>query len=144
MRGSRVLVASRRGCPTAALGHAASLAGRDGEVVLASVLEVPMGQPLGASLGRAVDDACAALDAGEREVAGARAFDTRLLRGRSFSEAVLDAARSERFDAIVLETGSDSPCNDDRAQIAAVMERAPGTVVLVRPARASRSPSTAR
>jgi hypothetical protein len=140
MTGSRVLVASRRGCPRAALEHAASLAGRDGEVVLASVVEVPMGQPLGAALGRAVEDACAALDAGEREAAGAGAFDTRLLRGRSFAEAVLDAARAERFDAIVLQSGWESPCNDDRAQIAAVMERAPATVVLVRPATAPRPP----
>ncbi len=144
MTGPRVLVASRRGCPEAALDHAASLAGREGEVVLASVVEVPMGQPLGASLGRAVDDACATLDAGERRLAGAGSFDTRLLRGRSFAEAVLDAARSEHYDAIVLQSGWESPCNDDRAQIATVMEHAPSTVVLVRPATASRSPSMAR
>ena len=35
MSGARVLVASQRGCPEAALHHAASFAGHDGEVVLA-------------------------------------------------------------------------------------------------------------
>jgi len=142
MSGARVLVASHRGCPEAALHHAASFAGRDGRVVLASVVVVPLGQPLGAALGRAVEDACAALDAGERAAAaaGAGAFDTRLVRGRSFADAVLRLAREEDFDVIVLEDGPASPCNDERAQIAAVMERAPATVVLVRPAgRGSRT-----
>ena len=144
MSGARVLVASQRGCPEAALHHAAALAGRDGEVVLASVVVVPHGQPIGASLGRAVDDACAVLDAGERAAAAARSFDTRLVRGRSFAEGVLGAAAEEPFDVIVLEAGPASPCNDDRAQIAAVVARAPATVVLVRPATASRWQSTAR
>lgn len=144
MSGRRVLVASQRGCPEAALHHAAAFAGSDGEVVLASVVVIPLGQPLGASLGRAVDDACAALDAGERAAAGARSFDTRLVRGRSFAEAVLALADEEDFDVIVLEDGPASPCNDERAQIEAVMERAPATVVLVRPAASSRSASMAR
>ncbi|MGE0027867.1 MAG: hypothetical protein AB7O78_14350 [Thermoleophilia bacterium] len=144
MSGMRVLVASHRGCPEAALHHAAAFAGRDGEVVLASVVVIPLGQPLGAALGRAVDDACAVLDAGERAAADARSFDTRLVRGRSFAEAVLALADEEAFDVIVLEDGPASPCNDERAQIEAVMERAPATVVLVRPATSSRSPSMAR
>lgn len=136
MSGPRVLVASQRGCPQAALNHAAAFAGPDGEVVLASVVVVPLGQPLGATLGRAVDDACAALDAGERAAAGARSFDTRLVRGRSFAEAVLGLAGEEDFDVIVLEEGPASPCNDERAQVEAVIGRAPATVVLVRPATA--------
>ena len=144
MSGRRVLVASQRRLPETALHHAAAFAGRDGEVVLASVVVVPHGQPLGASLGRAVDDACAALDAGERAAAAARSFDTRLVRGRSFADAVLGLAEEEHFDVILLEDGPASPCNDDRAQIGAVIERAPATVVLVRPATSSRSPSMAR
>ena len=144
MSGARVLVASQRGCPEAALHHAAALAGRDGEVVLASVVVGPHGQPSGASLGRAVDDACAVLDAGERAAAAARSFDTRLVRGRSFADAVLGLAEDEHFDVVVLEDGPASPCNDDRAQIEAVIGRAPATVVLVRPATSSRSLSMAR
>ncbi len=105
---------------------------------------VPHGQPLGATLDRAVDDACAALDAGERAAVDARSFDTRLVRGRSFADAVLGLAEEEHFDVILLEDGPASPFNDDRAQIGAVMERAPATVVLVRPATSSRSPSMAR
>jgi hypothetical protein len=132
--GPRVLVASRRGCPEAALEHAAAFAGADGQVVLAAVVVVPLGQPLGAALGRAVEDACAALDAGERAAAGVRSFDTRLVRGRSFADAVLGLAEEEHFDVIVLEDGSASPCNDDRAQVEAVIATAPATVVLVRPA----------
>jgi nucleotide-binding universal stress UspA family protein len=144
MSGPRVLVAAQRGCPETALHHAEALAGRDGQVVLASVVVVPLGQPLGAALSRAVDDACAALDAGERAAAGARSFDTRLVRGRSFAQAVLGLAEEEDFDVIVLEDGPATPCNDDRAQVEAVIERAPATVVLVRPATSSRSPSMAR
>lgn len=144
MSGPRVLVASQRGCPETALRHAAAFAGPDGEVVLASVVVVPLGQPLGASLGRAVEDACAALDAGERAAAGARAFDTRLVRGRAFADAVIGLAGDEGFDVIVLEDGPASPCNDERAQIEAVIARAPAAVVLVRPATSSGSPSTAR
>jgi hypothetical protein len=143
MSGARVLVASQRGCPEAALRHAASFAGPEGEVVLASVVVVPLGQRLGASLGRAVEDACAALDAGERAAAAAHSFDTRLVRGRSFADAVLGLADEEAFDVIVLEDGPASPCNDERAQIEAVIERAPAEVVLVRPAT-SGSPSMTR
>lgn len=87
----RVLVATELSCPAAALEQAAALAGREGEVVLASVLVVPHAQPLEAVLDRAVADACAVLDAGERIGAGAASFDTRLLRGRSFAETVLGA-----------------------------------------------------
>jgi nucleotide-binding universal stress UspA family protein len=144
MKGARVLVASQRGCPEAALHHAASFAGRDGEVVLASVVVVPHGQPLWASLGRAVDDACAALDAGEGAAGAARSFDTRLVRGRSFADAVLELAGDEDFDVIVLEGGPASPGSEDRAQVEAVIGRASATVVLVRPATSSRPPSTAR
>jgi len=129
----RVLVATDHDCPSAALAHAAAWAGSDGEVVLASVVVVPHAQPLEATLDRAVSDACAALDQGERAAAGAGAFDTRLLRARSFSEGVLDAAAAEAYDMIVLEAGRETPGNGAKAQIEAVMERAEPTVVLVRP-----------
>lgn len=129
----RVLVATCHDCPAAALAHAAALAGSEGEVVLASILVVPLAQPLGAALDRAVTDACAALDQGERATAGVGSFDTRLLRARSFSEGVLDALAAEPYDALVLETARGGPRNGARAQIETVLERAEPTVVLVRP-----------
>ena len=46
----RVLVATDRAFPAAALESAVSLAGAEGEVVLASVVVVPHAQPLDASL----------------------------------------------------------------------------------------------
>ena len=134
MTGRRVLVATDHHCPTAALEHAAALAGRDGEVVLASVLVVPHAQPLEASLDRAVADACAVLDEGERVVAGSPVFDTRLLRARSFSEGVLDALGAEPYDILVLEASRGGLRNGMRAQVEALMERAEATVVIVRPA----------
>lgn len=134
MSGARVLVASPRDCPETALKHAASFAGRGGEVVLASVVVVPLGQPLDATLARAIDDACAVLDAGERAAGAAGSFDTRLVRGRAFAEAVLRLAGEEDFDVIVLEDGIVSRRNDGRAQIETIIARAPATVVLVRPA----------
>lgn len=133
MSGCRVLVATGNHCPKAALVHAAALAGDDGEVVLASVLVVPHAQPLEASLDRAVADACAVLDEGERAASGAAVFDTRVLRARSFSEGVLDALSAEPFDVLVLEGGLGGLRNGMRAQVEALMERAGGTVVLVRP-----------
>jgi hypothetical protein len=131
--GRRVLVATDNHCPRAALAHAAALAGSDGEVVLASVLVVPHAQPLEATLDRAVADACAVLDEGERAASGAVVFDTRVLRARSFSEGVLDAMSAERFDVLVLEGSRGGLRNGIRAQVEALMERAEGTVVLVRP-----------
>jgi hypothetical protein len=129
----RVLVATEHDCPCAALAHAAALAGSEGEVVLASVLVVPLAQPLEASLDRAVSDACATLDEGERTTAGVGSFDTRLLRARSFSEGVLDALAAEPYDVLVLEAVRGGPLNGARAQIETVLERAEPTVVLVRP-----------
>ena len=61
------------------------------------------------------------------------AVGTRRLRARSFSEAVLDAVAAERYDAIVIQAGRETPCNGAKAQIDAVLERAAPTVVLVRP-----------
>jgi hypothetical protein len=130
--GRRILVATDHHCPRAALEHAAALAGDDGEVVLASVLVVPLAQPLEATLDRAVADACAVLDEGERATAGAASFDTRMLRARSFAEGVLDALGAEHFDVLVLESTRGGLRNGMRAQVEAVMERADGTVVLVR------------
>lgn len=134
MSGRRVLVATEHHCPRAALAHAAALAGRDGEVVLASVLVVPHAQPLEATLDRAVADACAVLDEGERAASGAAVFDTRVLRARSFSEGVLDAMSAEHYDVLVLEAARGGLRNGMRAQVEALMEKAGGTVVLVRPA----------
>lgn len=129
--GRRLLVATEGRCPSAALDVASAMAGRDGEVVLACVLVVPHAQPIGATLDRAVADACSVLDAGEASVAGP--FDTRLLRARSFSEGVLGALAAEEFDVLVIESGGESHCNGLRAQVEALMERAGATVVLVRP-----------
>ena len=131
----RVLVATDHHCPAIALRHAAALAGREGEVVLASVLVVPHAQPLEAALDLAVADACAVLDAGERTAAGAASFDTRLLRARSFAEAVLSAMEEEYFDVLVLQVGRSGMRNGMRAQVETLMERAAATVVLVRPGR---------
>ena len=117
-------------CPSEALAHAAALAGTDGEVVLASVTIVPHSEPLYGA-GAPVPDGGWGPDA--RAVAGVAAVGTRRLRARSFSEAVLDAVAAERYDAIVIQAGRETPCNGAKAQIEAVLERAAPTVVLVRP-----------
>ena len=137
--GMRVLVATDQHCPVTALRLAAALAGRDGEVVLASVLIVPHAQPLEAVLDLAVADACAVLDAGERAASGARLFDTRLVRARSFAEGVLEALAAEHFDVLVLEAPRGGLRNGVRGQFDTLMERAGETVVLVRPGPADRA-----
>lgn len=133
MSAVRVLVATDQHCPVTALRHAAALAGRDGEVVLASVLIVPHAQPLEASLDLAVAGACGVLDAGERAAAGAAVFDTRLLRARSFAEGVLELLAAERFDVLVVEAPRGGLRNGMRGQFDILMERAEATVMLVRP-----------
>lgn len=140
MSARRVLVATEGRCPRVALEHATAFAGEGGEVVLASVLVVPLAQPLDASLDRAVADACAVLDDAERRVPAGVVFDTRLLRGRSFAEAVLDAMLAERFDVLVLQVGRGGLRDGSRAQVDVLMERVDATVVLVRPREEALSP----
>ena len=117
-------------CPAEALAHAVALAGSDGEVVLASVTVVPHSEPLDSGGPPAWN---AGWGADEDSVAGVAAVGTRCLRARSFSEAVLHAVESERYDAIVIQAGKETPCNGAKAQIDAVLERAAPTVVLIRP-----------
>jgi nucleotide-binding universal stress UspA family protein len=134
-RGRRVLVATdHQHSPTVALEHAAALAGSRGEVVLAAVLVVPMAQPLEASLEGAAAAACEVLERAEREFEGG-AFDTRLIRVRSFSEGVLQLLEGEPFDLLVLERRrGGSPGDGQYAQIQAILERAKVTVTVVLPA----------
>ena len=136
--GRRVLVATdheRR--PDTALRAAADLAGDGGEVVLAAVLVVPHSQPLDAALDRAVSSACGMLDDAERASAlPPGAFDTRLVRARSFAEGVLETLAAERFEAVLVEKRGGAPTLDGAAQIHAILEKARPVVMLVRPARA--------
>jgi hypothetical protein len=131
----RILVATDLSYPEAALQAALRLAGAAGEVVLASVVVVPHAQPLDAALEGAAAGAGAVLDAGEQAARGAAAFDTRLLRARSFAEGVLTALARERFDMLVLKI-SRAPNDGMRAQVEALLERATPPVVLVRAAAA--------
>jgi nucleotide-binding universal stress UspA family protein len=132
----RVLVATNNlHCPRAALEHARALAGAEGEVVLATVMVIPVTQPLGAALERGVRQACDVLDEAERALEGSRAdFDTRLVRARSFAKGVLDTLAAEPFDVLVLEQERDQVRNGLRAQIDLLLEKSPLTVVIVRPA----------
>ena len=98
----------------------------EGEVVLASVVIVPLAEPLD---GPMPEPMAVPADVG----VGTATLATRLLRARSFSEAVLDAVAAEPYDAIVLEAGRETPCNGGKAQIEAVLQHAAPTVVLVRP-----------
>jgi nucleotide-binding universal stress UspA family protein len=134
--GRRVLVATDQPhCPIAALEHAAAVAGQGGEVVLASVVVVPVTQPLDAQLDRPISRACEVLEDAE-EVARSRggAFDTRLVRARSFAKGVMQTLSGEPFDMVVLERGKDPQRNDGAGQTEAIVEKADTTVVVVRPA----------
>jgi Universal stress protein family len=135
-RGSRrVLVATdNRRCPVTALEHAAAVAGDGGEVVLASVIVVPVTQPLDANLERPVGQACGVLEKAEVATkAMPGSFDTRIVRARSFSKGVLEVLGEERFDLLVLEQGRDGLKDGPASQTAALLEKAAPTVVLVRP-----------
>jgi hypothetical protein len=132
--GKRVLVATdHRRCATAVLADAAALAGPEGELVLAAVLVVPLDQPIDASLDRAVDDACTVLEAGERRRLPVRAFDTRLVRARSFAEGVERLLEDERFDVLVLQRGGGALPNGFERQQDLLAERTDLTVAVIRP-----------
>ena len=132
----RVLVATnheRR--PATALTLAGDLAA-GGEVVLAAVLVVPHAQPLDASLDRAVASACGMLDEAERASdASSGAFDTRLVRARSFAEGILETLEAEPFDVVLVEKRDGAVTHDGAAQLHAILEKAAPVVMLVRPAR---------
>src|SRR5262245_19055349 len=97
----RILVATdHKRVPCAALDLARAVAGERGEIVLASVLVVPVTQPLEANLELTVDRACSVLE--EAEDLGGR-LDTRLVRARSFAKGVLELLAAELFDFVVLE-----------------------------------------
>ncbi|MGD9570654.1 MAG: hypothetical protein AB7V62_02060 [Thermoleophilia bacterium] len=129
---SRIVVATDGPCPGAALRRAATIAGEDGEVVLAAVVVVPHAMPLEAAPEGAVAAACAMLDRGERALEGCRA-DTRLVRARSFAEGVLGLLADEHCDALLLQVGTGLR-NGARAEVEAILQKAAPEVLLVRPA----------
>jgi len=134
--GRRVLVATDQPhCPITALEHAAAVAGEGGEVVLASVVVIPVTQPLDANLEGSITRACEVLEDAE-DAARARggAFDTRLVRARSFAKGVLQTLAGEPFDMLVLERARDQLRNGAAGQTQALFEKADTTVVVVRPA----------
>jgi hypothetical protein len=137
----RVLVATDdRRLPAAALEHALALAGDRGEVVLATIIVVPLTQPLSANLEDPVGRACELLDAGDRLARGAAAaFDTRIVRARTFAKGILETLDSEPFDVVVVEQTREQLRNGGAAQTATVFEKAGPMVVLVRPAVAKPS-----
>ena len=131
----RVLVATDQPrCPTVALEHAAAVASGGGEVVLASVIVVPVTQPLDANLEGSVGRACEVLEDAENLVRGqSAAFDTRLVRARSFAKGVLQTLADEPFDLLVIERTRENLRNGQGAQTSALLEKVPIPVVLVRP-----------
>ena len=68
------------------------------------------------------------------EDASAGAFDTRLVRARSFAEGMLETLDAERFDLLLVEKRDGAVADDGAAQIASSEKAAPA-VMLVRPAR---------
>jgi len=134
----RILVATNdRRLPRTALDHALAVAGHDGEVVLAAIIVVPVTQPLEANLADAVARACEVLDAGDRLAREAPpAFDTRLVRARTFAKGILQTLDAETFDAVVVEQSREQLRDGGASQAATVLEKAGPTVVVVRPAEA--------
>jgi nucleotide-binding universal stress UspA family protein len=128
----RILVATdHKRVPCAALKLARAVAGQRGEIVLATVLVVPVTQPLEANLDRSVDRACSVLE--QAEDLGEGELDTRLVRARSFAKGVLETLAAEPFDFVMLEREPGPARNGTLAQLEALVEKAGPTVVVVRP-----------
>ena len=65
------------------------------------------------------------LDEAERVAApAAAAFDTRLVRARSFAEGVLETLAAEPFDLLVMERGLGASLDGATAQVSALFEKA--------------------
>ena len=131
-RGRALVATDHKSCPTAALKVARSVVGHDGEVVLASIVVVPVTQPLDAQLSRTLEQACENLDKSEMAVTGA--FDTRLVRSRGFARGVSETLDAEPdFDFVVIQQDKDHRQEDAAAHLAQRLEGTETTLVVVRP-----------
>jgi hypothetical protein len=104
-------------------------------LVPAYIVRVPLAMPLEAPIPRACDTAFEVQEAIEHRAAAAGvAVDARMVRGRTLRHALRELLATERYDRIVVAAATAHTDGLSAADVAWLLEHAPGEVAVVRPA----------
>jgi hypothetical protein len=99
---------------------------------------VPRGLALEAPMGAESERAMAMLELIEQRASRARVeVDARIERGRTARQALERLLETERFDTLVLPARTSSSDGFEAADIAWILDQAPGEVLVLRPAPVS-------
>lgn len=122
-----------------ALDAALRLARAEGATVVPAFLaEVPRTLPIASSLPRQASVALPCLEAIEQRAANQGiAVDARIERGRTFRHAMKELMDHENFDQIVVAAATNGTDGFSAADVAWLLETAPGEIVVLRPPRKS-------
>jgi hypothetical protein len=118
-----------------ALDAAVRLCRAEGATLVPAYLaRVPLSLRLDAPLPRLAGEALPVLEAIEQKALGAGVpVDSRIERGRSFRHAMLELVDHERYDQIVAAASATNGDGFDAEDIAWLLERVPGEIVILRP-----------
>jgi len=118
-----------------ALDAAVRLCRAEGATLVPAYLaRVPLTLRLDAPLPRQAGEALPVLEAIEQKALGAGVpVDSRIERGRSFRHAMLELTGHERYDQIVAAASATNGDGFDAEDIAWLLERVPGEIVILRP-----------
>jgi len=105
-----------------------------GTLVACYLAPVPLHLPLDAALGRECELALPLLEAVEQAAASAGvAVESRIERGRTYRHALLELIAHERYDQIVVAAAPEGAAGFAAADVAWLLHRAPGEIVVLRP-----------
>jgi universal stress protein family protein len=100
---------------------------------------VPLHLPLDAALARECELALPLLEAVEQAATNAGvAVDSRIERGRTYRHALLELIAHERYDQIVVAAAPDGAPGFTAADVAWLLHRAPGEIIVLRPSDEAR------
>jgi hypothetical protein len=103
-------------------------------LVPAYLASVPLHLPLDAALARECELALPLLEAVEQAATAAGVpVDTRIERGRTYRHALLELVAHERYDQIVVAASPEGAAGFSAADVAWLLARAPGEILVVRP-----------
>lgn len=120
-----------------ALDAALRLSRAEGATLVPAFLaQVPLQVPLEASLPAQASIALPVLEAIEQRAANQGIpVDSRIERGRTYRQAMQELIGNEDFDRIVVAAATNGADGFSAADIAWLLENAPGEIVVLRPAR---------
>jgi universal stress protein family protein len=124
-----------RGLSQPALDAALRIArAQDATLVAAYLAPVPLHLPLDAALTRECELALPLLEAVEQAATAAGVpVESRIERGRTYRHALLELVDHERYDQIVVAAAPDGAAGFTASDVAWMLHRAPGEIVVLRP-----------